>query len=98
MSAEPNAMPGVPGAWRVGPLASVAEARFSSVDKLSHPGEEAIRLCNYTDVYNNDYITADLQLMRASATEPKYAALGCKWATSLSRRTPKHRMILLFPQ
>ena len=54
--------------WRVVPLASVADIRFSSVNKVSQPGEQPVRLCNYTDVYNNDYITADMDFMRATAT------------------------------
>lgn len=54
--------------WQEVPLASVADIRFSSVNKVSQPGEQPVRLCNYTDVYNNDYITADMDFMRATAT------------------------------
>ncbi len=54
--------------WQEVPLASVADIRFSSVNKVSQPGEQPVRLCNYTDVYNNDYITTDMDFMRATAT------------------------------
>lgn len=54
--------------WQEVPLASVADIRFSSVNKVSRPDEQPVRLCNYTDVYNNDYITADMDFMRATAT------------------------------
>ncbi|MBN2437903.1 MAG: restriction endonuclease subunit S [Deltaproteobacteria bacterium] len=54
--------------WQEVPLASVADIRFSSVNKVSQPGEQPVRLCNYTDVYKNDYITADMDFMRATAT------------------------------
>ena len=54
--------------WQEVLLASVADIRFSSVNKVSQPGEQPVRLCNYTDVYNNDYITADMDFMRATAT------------------------------
>lgn len=39
----------------------------SNVDKLTLEGEQEIRLCNYTDVYYNREITADLGFMVASA-------------------------------
>lgn len=58
-----------PDNWEVVRLGEVAEVRFSSVDKLTHASEQPVRLCNYIDVYNNDYITPDLQFMRASATQ-----------------------------
>ena len=77
MSAEIlNRAPRRPKGWRETPLISVAEPRFSSVDKLTHGSEEPVRLCNYTDVYNNDYITDDLEFMRASATRPEISRFG----------------------
>lgn len=70
------AKPRPPEGWREIPLISVAEPRFSSVDKLTHASEEPVRLCNYTDVYNNDYITGDFEFMRASATQPEISRFG----------------------
>ncbi|MBK8003908.1 MAG: hypothetical protein IPK12_08155 [Gemmatimonadetes bacterium] len=40
----------------------------SNVDKKSYDGQQPVRLCNYTDVYYNERITADLELMAATAT------------------------------
>ncbi|OFN77434.1 MULTISPECIES: restriction endonuclease subunit S [unclassified Corynebacterium] len=40
----------------------------SNVDKKSKPDEPAVELCNYTDVYYNDTITADLAFMKATAS------------------------------
>ena len=57
-----------PCGWTEVLLSSIADVRFSGVDKVSRPSEDPIRLCNYVDVYNNDYITSDLEFMRASAT------------------------------
>lgn len=54
--------------WRTESLASVAEIRSSNVDKKTNPGEEEVRLCNYMDVYTNDYITDDSAFMEATAT------------------------------
>lgn len=65
-----------PGDWRETTLISVAEVRFSSVDKIARPSEDPIRLCNYNDVYGNDYITGDLEFMRASATQPEILRFG----------------------
>lgn len=79
MSSEsPNPVLGPPDGWREKPLISVAESRFSSVDKLTHGSEEPVRLCNYIDVYNHDYITGDLEFMRASATQPEIDRFGLK--------------------
>ena len=54
--------------WRVAPLREIADIRVSNVDKKSTPGEAPVRLCNYMDVYANDYIRADLPFMEATAT------------------------------
>ena len=62
--------------WRETPLGAVADIRFSNVDKKSEPGEAPVRLCNYTDVYNNDYVTADMDFMRATATRTEIDRFG----------------------
>ncbi|MCC6750308.1 MAG: restriction endonuclease subunit S [Deltaproteobacteria bacterium] len=49
-------------------LKHVADIRFSNVDKLSEPDEDPVRLCNYTDVYKNERIAADMPFMEATAT------------------------------
>lgn len=49
-------------------LKNVAEIRVSNVDKKSVPGEQQVRLCNYVDVYKNQQITADMELMHATAS------------------------------
>lgn len=54
--------------WTLAKLADVADIRFSNVDKKTTPGEPSVRLCNYMDVYGNDYITADLPFMVATAS------------------------------
>jgi type I restriction enzyme S subunit len=55
--------------WTTVRLADVADIRFSNVDKKSIPGEPPVRLCNYMDVYANDYIAADLPFMEATASQ-----------------------------
>jgi len=65
----------IPAHWNVALLKHVAEARFSGVDKHSHDHEIPVRLCNYTDVYKNDVITNDMDLMRATATDAEISRL-----------------------
>lgn len=54
--------------WRTAPLRELADIRVSNVDKKTSSSERAVRLCNYMDVYSNDYIRANLPFMDASAT------------------------------
>lgn len=68
----------VPEHWNVALLKHIAEVRFSGVDKHSHDHEIPVRLCNYTDVYKNDRISADMELMQATATSAEIARLSLK--------------------
>ncbi len=58
----------VPAHWETRRLRNVARTYFSNVDKLSKDEEHTIRLCNYSDVYHNDCIRADMEFMEATAT------------------------------
>ena len=58
----------VPAHWEVRRLRNVARTWFSNTDKLSKDGEHPVRLCNYSDVYYNDCIHADMDFMAATAT------------------------------
>ncbi len=57
-------------------LGHVASIKTSNVDKKSYDGEVAVRLCNYTDVYKNDTITADMDFMAATATHDQVSKFG----------------------
>lgn len=52
-------------------LSDVAKVEISGVDKKIHEGETPVKLCNFTDVYNNWAITKDQEpnFMRASAND-----------------------------
>jgi type I restriction enzyme, S subunit len=58
----------IPVGWEVKRLKEVASVSLSNVDKKSLEGQEAVRLCNYTDVYYHERITSDLDFMAATAT------------------------------
>ncbi len=59
----------LPRGWKLEKLKFFASIRNSNVDKTISRDEEPVRLCNYTDVYYHDRITADLDFMEGSATE-----------------------------
>ena len=59
----------IPEHWEVKKLKYVANCFPSNIDKHSKENERKIRLCNYTDVYKNDFITNDMELMVATATD-----------------------------
>ncbi len=61
------------GGWRRVVLGDVIDLQLSSVDKKSKANEQAVQLCNYTDVYNNNFIHADMNFMVATATEREIA-------------------------
>lgn len=58
----------VPAHWDVIPLRHVASFKNSNVDKKAYEGQETVSLCNYTDVYYNEFITSDLPFMQATAS------------------------------
>lgn len=67
---------GLPIAWEVKPLRSVADYAVSNVDKVPDEREASIRLCNYSEVYNNEFITLDLDFMQSTATEAEIRKFG----------------------
>lgn len=58
----------IPVEWGVGNVSDYCCVILSNVDKKTHPKEIPVLLCNYLDVFNNDYITHDIRFMKASAT------------------------------
>lgn len=59
----------IPEHWDVRKLKYVTNCFPSNIDKHSKEDEKQVRLCNYTDVYKNDYITDSMDLMLATATD-----------------------------
>jgi len=59
----------LPSGWRRVRLRYLADIRTSNVDKKSYDDGEPVRLCNYTDVYHNEYITDGMDFMRATASD-----------------------------
>ena len=66
----------IPSNWTVRPLRSVAEYTVSSVDKIAADDELPVRLCNYTDVYNNEAIHLGMEFMAGTATQAEIERFG----------------------
>lgn len=58
----------IPRHWKIMKLKFIANNKFSNVDKKTNDQEIPIQLCNYIDVYKNDYITNNIQFMDATAS------------------------------
>lgn len=56
--------------WTTSQLRDLAVVRVSNVDKKSYATERPIQLCNYMDVYANDYLTAALQDFMPATASP----------------------------
>ena len=59
----------IPGDWDLSKLSNIAQIIVSNVDKKVEEDEVPVLLCNYMDVYQNEYITSNLEFMRGSASE-----------------------------
>src|SRR6056297_258121 len=59
----------VPKDWSIKCIKYISKCYPSNVDKKTKDGEKLVALCNYTDVYYNDYINNDLEFKIASATK-----------------------------
>lgn len=66
----------LPTTWKAKPLRAIADYTVSNVDKVPEEHEVPVRLCNYTDVYNNEFITLDLNFMSATATDEEIEKFG----------------------
>jgi type I restriction enzyme S subunit len=59
----------IPKHWGVTSIKKEFQVIPSNVDKKTEDDEDEVKLCNYVDVYYNDFITSDIDFMVASATE-----------------------------
>ena len=59
----------IPAHWEIQRLKRISDIAFSSVDKKMHEEEQVVHLCNYLDVYYNDYIRQDMEFMTATASQ-----------------------------
>ena len=62
----------IPNHWETGKLKHNSDLRISSVDKHILEEERKVTVCNYTDVYYNEFITSNLPLRKGSCSENEY--------------------------
>ena len=62
--------------WPVRKLRDISDVRVSNVDKKVYSSERPIRLCNYMDVYSNDYVRSTIEFMDGSATPAEIERFG----------------------
>jgi len=68
-------IPELPENWQVRRLKFIADVKFSTVDKHSNKGDKKVRLCNYVDVYKNEYIDSGVDFMYATDSEEEIRKL-----------------------
>jgi len=73
-----NWIDSLPRGWEAKPLRSTVDYVVSNVDKVPADDEIPVRLCNYTDVYNNEFITLALEFMQATATKDEISKFGLR--------------------
>ena len=62
--------------WSICKLSDIADVRVSNVDKKTSNAETPVKLCNYMDVYTNDYVTEAIDFMAASASKSEIERFG----------------------
>ena len=62
----------IPIGWGVKRLKNVSDVKPSNVDKHIFPDEIQVRLCNYTDVYYNDFISRTTELKSGSCNQMEF--------------------------
>jgi type I restriction enzyme S subunit len=65
-------------AWPKRRLKFVADVAVSNVDKHSVAGEPEVLLCNYTDVYRNDFVERSIEFMASSASREQVRAYSLR--------------------
>ncbi len=59
----------LPEGWKWVKLGEVVDIRLSNVDKKIRSNEIIVKLCNYLEVYQNDYITSSLNFTIGTVTK-----------------------------
>lgn len=68
----------VPAGWAVKRLRHVASFTNSNVDKKTYDDQDSVRLCNYTDVYYNEFITSGIPFKQATASKSEIDRFSLK--------------------
>ncbi len=66
-------------AWKNVRLKNYSQILLSNIDKKSYDGEDAVLLCNYTDVYKNKRIHKNINFMPATASKTQIGKLTLRY-------------------
>jgi len=66
----------IPKYWNVNKAKFVADVLLSNINKKTKKYEPSVLLCNYTDVYYNDFINLNIDFMKASTSYSKKKKLS----------------------
>lgn len=76
----------IPEDWRLTRLRNLAVFKNSNVDKKSYEWQDQVFLCNYTDVYYNEFITSNIEFMLATASLPEIKQFALqKWDVIITK-------------
>jgi len=87
----------IPKDWQTKHLSEVASVMPSNVDKKTKKQETPVRLCNYTDVYANDYIHKNMPFMEASATKNEIVKFSLRKGDVIITKDSEDRMDIAVP-
>lgn len=68
----------IPNHWETRRLKDVSFIQYSNVDKKTYEDELPVKLCNYVDVYKNDFINSSLLFMQATANQSEIKRFSVK--------------------
>lgn len=69
----------IPEHWEVKALKWFGTYQNSNVDKKSYEGQAEVRLCNYTDVYYNEFIKDSMNFMPATASKNEIDSMSLNY-------------------
>jgi type I restriction enzyme S subunit len=58
----------IPSGWKPFLIREISDVFFSNVDKKTYTDQRKVFLCNYKDVYKNNYITNKISFMESTAS------------------------------
>jgi len=62
----------IPKGWKFVKLGEIVDVKLSNVDKKIRSNELPVLLCNYLEVYQNDYITKSLNFMKGTVNRNEF--------------------------
>lgn len=68
----------IPEGWKIQVFKTIAKISASNVDKIVNENDPKVLLCNYTNAYNNEYVTKELDYMASTASATQISRFELK--------------------